>query len=397
MANKYCPKCGRTLKDTEFQQDGTGEKMDMCKKCITMHIDNFDPETFLWLLEKADVPYIPSEWNSLRDKAYEKNPDKINGMSVFGKYLSKMKLKQWREYSYKDSASLQEKEKEEEQKHAAEAKEQAERAKQNFDSGLISEAEYKTLVSVAEQKERRDACPPKPKAAPAPEFYDESAFVSEDELPDMASQLTQEDKIYLVTKWGRYYKPNQLVQLEQKYTEMMSSFDIQDADSVNSLILICKTNLKMNECLDSGAIEEYQKLSRVYDSLRKSTKLTAAQNKDAKGDFVDCLGSLVALCEKEEGFIPRFATDVPQDKIDISIQDTNNYLKKLITEDLGFGAQIEDAIKKLQIQHDIDEQEKLKENDPSAEELNDDDFIDFQEHENDQRAEDDTLIKEESD
>ena len=68
-----------------------------------MHIDNFDESTYLWILEKADVPYIPQEWNVLRDRAYAKNPKKMNGMSVVGKYLSKMKLKQWKNYSWADT------------------------------------------------------------------------------------------------------------------------------------------------------------------------------------------------------------------------------------------------------------------------------------------------------
>jgi hypothetical protein len=42
------------------------------------------------------------------------------------------------------------------------------------------------------------------------------------------------------------------------------------------------------------------------------------------------------LAEKE-GFIPRFATDIPKDKVDVTIKDMNNYIKKLVTEDLGFG------------------------------------------------------------
>ena len=71
-----------------------------------MHIDNFDPNTFLWLLEEMDVPYIPAEWNTLRDRAYAKNPN-LNGMSVFGKYLSKMKLKQFNQFGWKDSERLQ--------------------------------------------------------------------------------------------------------------------------------------------------------------------------------------------------------------------------------------------------------------------------------------------------
>ena len=61
-----------------------------------MHVDPFNSDTFLWLLEKMDVPYIPQEWNVLRDKDFAKDPNKDNGMAIFGKYLSKMKLKQWK-------------------------------------------------------------------------------------------------------------------------------------------------------------------------------------------------------------------------------------------------------------------------------------------------------------
>ena len=48
-----------------------------------------------------DIPYIPEEWNVLRDKAFELARQRgkvLDGMSVFGKYLSKMKLKQYMKY-----------------------------------------------------------------------------------------------------------------------------------------------------------------------------------------------------------------------------------------------------------------------------------------------------------
>jgi hypothetical protein len=54
-----------------------------------------------------DVPYVPPEWNSIRDKAFAKDPRKMNGMSVIGKYLAKMKLNQWNKYSYKDTEQIQ--------------------------------------------------------------------------------------------------------------------------------------------------------------------------------------------------------------------------------------------------------------------------------------------------
>ncbi len=145
---------------------------------------------------------------------------------------------------------------------------------------------------------------------------------------------------------------------------MTNSFDIQDADTINTLILICKTNLKMNQALDCGDIEGFQKLSKVSESLRKSAKFTAAQNKEEKNDYVDCVGELVAMCERE-GYIPRFETDIPQDKVDLTLKDMKNYLYKLVTQDLGFGQQIEDALKKIQIQKEMAETETV---DPESDE-----------------------------
>ena len=124
--------------------------------------------------------------------------------------------------------------------------------------------------------------------------------------------------------------------------------------------------------LDKNGLCGYQKLSRVSDSLRKSAKFTAAQNKEDKNDFVDSVGELVAMCEKE-GFIPRYATDIPQDKVDITLKDMNDYLHKLVTQDLGFGQQIEDALKKIQIQKEMNEAEEQNEN----YELEDEDYAAF--------------------
>ena len=154
---------------------------------------------------------------------------------------------------------------------------------------------------------------------------------------------------------------------------MTDSFDIQDADTISTLILICKTNLKMNRAIDEGDLEGFQKLSKVSESLRKSAKFTAAQNKDKKENYVDSVGELITMCERD-GFIPRFATDIAQDKVDATLQDMNNYVRKLVTQDLGFGQQIEDAIKKIQIQ-----QEMQQDLESGNTEVDDEDFEEFYE------------------
>lgn len=123
-------------------------------------------------------------------------------------------------------------------------------------------------------------------------------------------------------------------------------------------------------------MDGYQKLSRVYDSLRKSAKFTAAQNKEQKGDFVDSVGELVAMCERE-GFIPRFATDIPQDKVDKTLKDMNNYLYKLVTQDLGFGQQIEDSLKKIQLQKEMNDAEIILDDEDDDEDVLDGDIADY--------------------
>ena len=395
-----CEKCGKTMDEGQFYTYKDGRKTELCKKCLTLHIDNFDESTYIWLLQKMDVPYVPEEWNVLRDKAFAKDPKKMNGMSVFGKYLSKMKLKQWKEYSWADTERLQAQNAE---KRAASAEELAEldaMYQEQFDNGEISEAQYKTLISTTARNEQLlhgvNIIDP---YLGADNPFDETFFMDESELPDPAAQLTQEDKIYLAMKWGKLYKPSEWVELEKDYTKMMNSFDIQDADSQNTLILLCKTNLKANQAIDSGDIEGFQKLSKVSESLRKSAKFTAAQNKEQKDDYVDSIGELIAMCERD-GFIPRFATDIPQDKVDATLKDMNEYVRKLVTQDLGFGQQIEDSLKKIMIQNQMNAEaearqaEEGEDYDPYAPtELEDEDIIEHYDNIMSQKLSDKELYK----
>lgn len=380
MASKLCTKCSKMMdENTQFYTYKNGEKTAMCKKCLTMHIDNFNPETYLWLLQDMDVPYVEAEWKVLRDRAFAKNPN-LNGMSVFGKYLSKMKLKQWNSYGWEDTERLKMLNEEKSKQQQAEKEQFEAQIKAQFDNGEITEAQYKTLISTETQNDDYYAGTGPmlhvPGAA-ADNPYNENTFIDESLLSGPAAQLTEDDKIYLAMKWGRLYQPADWIELERNYNEMMNSFDIQDADTINTLVLLCKTNLKMNQAIDCGDVEGFQKLSKVSESLRKSAKFTAAQNKEQKNDYVDSVGELVAMCERD-GFIPRFATDIPQDKVDLTLKDMNSYVHKLVTQDLGFGQQIEDALKKIQIQREMNEaEETAKMMDGETPELIDEDFEEF--------------------
>jgi len=145
-------------------------------------------------------------------------------------------------------------------------------------------------------------------------------------------------------KWGKTYKPDEWIELEKLYTDMMESYDIQAAGDKNTLILACKSSLKANQLLDIGDIDGAQKAMKMYDSLMKAGKWTAAQNKADNGEYVDSISELVALCERD-GFIPRYYVDTPQDKVDRVIQDLQDYTRNLVVEEMHLGPLLERAVR----------------------------------------------------
>ena len=401
---KYtCKRCEKTISEIKFYKHRNGERDEMCKDCLCAHVNNFDPDTFVWILQRLDLPYLPPEWNVIRDKKYKDDPKKgTGGPAVMGTYISKMKLKQFKGIGYEDSerylqenySDFAEKEKSEDQIEAEKVRD--EELKKQYEAGEITEAEYKTLSSTKSQAESEfDFALPGTVAEddggdPFSQF--DNQYMSEDELPSPASELSTEDKMYLAMKWGRLYKPNEWVELEKKYDEMCDSFDIQDADTRNTLILMCKTDLKMNQCIDIGDIDGYQKLARVSSDLRKSGKFTAAQNKDKDNGQIDCVGALIAACEREGGYIPRMVTDAPLDIVDKIIEDQNRYVYNLITKDLGFGQQIENYLKKIELERENinNEANSIGE---EQEEITDKDIADYYERVAEDKNKDNTVTE----
>ena len=91
-------------------------------------------------------------------------------------------------------------------------------------------------------------------APPQPEVekpQDTSTFGQEIE-DSLISDLTDEDRKYLCIKWGKSYRPDEWVRLEELYQQMLQSYDIQSAGDINTLKLACKSSLKANQLLDIG-------------------------------------------------------------------------------------------------------------------------------------------------
>lgn len=389
----YCEKCNRTMGADQFYSSNNLEKypndgkFPMCKKCMTMHVDNWNPDTYMWILQEADVPYVPEEWDKLMAK-YAKDNRKMTGMTIIGRYLSKMKLKQFCDYRWKHTEFLQE---------LARKKREQVMKQQGYDAEQIALANERAAFTVPQNLEIPDLKKPETNpflATGQEDYFAEQSGSVEDEI-----DLTDEDRIYLRLKWGKTYKPEEWVRLEQLYNDMMNSYDIQGAGHEDNLKLLCKTSLKANQLIDIGDVEGFQKMSKVYDLLMKSGKFQAVQNKAESGEYIDSVGELVAICEKD-GFIPRYYLGEPNDKVDQTILDMKRYTRTLITEETNLGNLIEEAIKNNQKEDEaaaaadqdvdtglLDDIEEIEQ------QLKDDDFEEYSEFLDNEEASDADLLE----
>lgn len=113
----------------------------------------------------------------------------------------------------------------------------------------------------------------------------------------------------------------------------------------------------------------------MYDAQMKAGKWTAAQNKTDDNELIDSIGELVAICEKD-GFIPKYYIDNPKDKVDRVVQDMQIYTRELVTNELGLGNMIENALRAIE-----QEKESIQEAGEYAEALEnsneEDDLFDY--------------------
>ena len=378
--DKTCIKCGKTKKETSFFKMKSGERCDWCKDCLTIHIDNRKPNTFKWILEMFDVPYIESVWVEQTNRQFQKNPGKFGPASVIGQYIRTMNMAQYADYHYTDSDQINNRE-----RLAAQGIQQAkdidpdyeENLRKKYEAGEITKAAYETLSLGNAGPHLNEEIPDHTYTyedengeeilkVDVPEFRKDIQTDYENKIVD---ELTDADMQYLLVKWGITYTPTEWVKLENTYQKYAAEYEL-NVDREESLIQICKVHLKMDKALDVEDYQGYQKLATVYEQLRKSAKFTEAQNKEEQTRDIDSLGELVAFVEREGGAIPEYDDPIeyPQDKVDFTIKDMKNYVNRLVKEELGLGDLIESYIENLKKKKDNSVEEIMNSSFDSAQE-----------------------------
>lgn len=430
-----CSKCGRSLrvKDNFYKMKTKDEWLDICKPCVTKYIDNYDPDTFKWILARLDVPYVEKVWNDLAKKEYAKNPAKFGNTSVIGPYIRTMKLKAWIKYGYADSNYLNDSQEslgdppEPDYPALTDIPEEPKVAPQTVkidpmimlspppppepEPEPILEPEPEPAPPPPPPEPEPEPVippppplielePPPPPPPPEPEPISPISIVNEDSI---LNNLEEADMRYLALKWGINYRPSEWVFMEELYCKYTNEYEL-NADREDTLRKMCKTSLLLDRSLNEGEAQNAQKYASILDGLRKSAKFTDSQKREEQERFLDSVGELVAFCEKEGGIIDCLPDPdtYPQDKIDLTIRDLQNYTRNLAINELGLSDLIESYIAKLERR----EQEKLEESIEDGlitskeeedayidkEGVSYDDSVDFQNYVDTQIAEDSLMV-----
>lgn len=316
----FCPTCRKTLDEKNFFKTRRTDKhpsgfLPECKTCASLKIDDSDVQTFLPILKEIDLPYMPRQWREL----CQKKP--AGGASVLGKYVSMMRMNQYKKYSWADSENLVEEERKaliaafkQEDITESEAEKRADEAQSLSD---IQGVQMKAMTS-----------------APA-------AAVMYGLTPETSKyNLTQQEIDDLKLTWGEDYTEDQYLQLTQLFTDMQEAYIIQDPIAISNAKMICKLTVKMNRFLDIDDVESSSKISRQLDTFIKTANLAPVQQKDRQ-QTTFAISQLAFLVEREGGFIPEFYIDHPNDKIDQILADMQTYTEHLVRGESNIAEMVE--------------------------------------------------------
>lgn len=269
---KTCTKCNRTLKMFNFYSSDSELFHDgyvsMCKQCLKQMTDETQIETVYRTLQIIDKPFLKNVWKKA----------KTSKNNTFGEYMRMISsLHQYRNLSFANSIFANEEERYED------------------DEFIVNETE-----------------------------------VSDEELEDVEMELIKVTK-ELKAKWGSYTN-SQIIQMERTYQDMVLANDISTPQHRKQLQFYCKLSMLMDKALLENDITTFEKLSRQFDVLIKSSGFRPIDRKSS--DEASGMRNFSTIFQEVEkkGFVPptNVALVENQDIVDRTIFYYANYVRKLI-------------------------------------------------------------------
>lgn len=168
----------------------------------------------------------------------------------------------------------------------------------------------------------------------------------EKELPVFDAELLKKMR----KRWGANYSEEEFEYLENLYSGMLNTQNINGALQVDQAIKLCKISLEIDSRIREGA--EIDKLLGSYDKLVKAADFTPKNVKNAN-DF-DSVGEIFAYLEKT-GWVNRYYDDVKKDIVDETIENIQNFCQRLYTNESGIGEEIDRRIDALKTAKELED------------------------------------------
>lgn len=165
--------------------------------------------------------------------------------------------------------------------------------------------------------------------------YDGKTFVDSELSPSDETTLNNADDaipVELITRWGEGYTKTKIMQLETFYRDMMISHEINLPQHKKLLVIMCKLNLKMDECLEQDDLKSFSSLHTQYQKLLQSSGFRPIDNKgSSESSGIRTFSQIFEEVERD-GFIKPVPISEHQDIVDKTIQYEMNYLLKLLQQ-----------------------------------------------------------------
>ena len=157
-------------------------------------------------------------------------------------------------------------------------------------------------------------------------------------MPQLKEQKLQQ----LREKWGEEYADSEILYMEDLFQGILQTQNVNGKLQTDDALKLCKISLLLNKKIRDG--EDFDKVLKSYDTLRKSADFTPKNIKNAC-DF-DSVGEIFAYCEKK-GWENAFYDNTPRDTVDLVMKDIQSWTRNLYKNETGIAEDVERRINAL--------------------------------------------------
>lgn len=170
------------------------------------------------------------------------------------------------------------------------------------------------------------------------------------EIGDELPLISDERRRKLKEKWGPNYDDEALQYLENLYSGLMTTQNVNGALQNDQALKICKISYELDCRIREGT--DFDKMLSSYDKLVKTAEFTPKNVKDIN-DF-DSFGEVLRWFEKR-GWRCKFHDGETRDIVDATIKNFQSYNQRLYINETDIGEEITRRIEALKTARELED------------------------------------------